>query len=433
MSFLSRKPARPGGRGRDDEYDDFDDYAADSYQSEDDAWSPGEYFSPEGIKGRWAGEHPDGRAGGRGRPDNGRGDTGPGYDSYGDDFNVAEYGGGTPGYGDDEFASGAYDLPDGADEDRPDRSRRRRRDREDRSERTGILRLRRDRGEDIWPDDGISDEDYWASVASDRPLNGTDARPDDLPASSRPGMDASAVSPGQGWAARPPASAASSAAANAGRRDGLDPRRGPPATTSRAARARWEAPGHRAPASRAAAAGRAAVPCPPAPEPAPPPPSGSPPPGRPLGRTACGQAQASRDPEQAGSRSLPRGRHSSRTATSPAQVHPPEGRLAGASRTGATGPSGSSASTPPATPTRGPAAGARAPARPEGPGHPATPRRQDAAAATAASGGQPTGGNRTGETPAGTAAGTAAGRQAAHGPQRRGAVRTPGPAPTTTR
>jgi hypothetical protein len=30
--------------------------------------------------------------------------------------------------------------------------------------------LRRDRGQDIWPDDGVSDEDYWASVAADRPL-----------------------------------------------------------------------------------------------------------------------------------------------------------------------------------------------------------------------------------------------------------------------
>lgn len=192
MSFLSRKPARPGGRGRDDEYDDYDDYAPDGYQSEDDGWSPGEYFSPEGIKGRWAGEQPDSRAGGRGRRDNGRAEAEAGYDSYGDDFNGAEYGG--PGYP-DEFANGAYDLPEGADEDRQDRSRRRRRDREDRGERTGILRLRRDRGEDIWPDDGISDEDYWASVAADRPLTGTDTPPEDVPgaggAQSRSGVDAS--------------------------------------------------------------------------------------------------------------------------------------------------------------------------------------------------------------------------------------------------
>ena len=55
MSFLSRKPARPEGRGRADQYDDYDDYAHDGYQSEDDGWSPNEYFSPEGIKGRWAG------------------------------------------------------------------------------------------------------------------------------------------------------------------------------------------------------------------------------------------------------------------------------------------------------------------------------------------------------------------------------------------
>ncbi len=112
--------------------------------------------------------------------------------SYADDYSGPEYGSG-PGYGADEFATGAYDLPDGADEDRSDRTRRRRRDREDRGERTGILRLRRDRGEDIWPDDGISDEDYWASVAADRPLNGTDSPLDNLPAtggSPRPGGDA---------------------------------------------------------------------------------------------------------------------------------------------------------------------------------------------------------------------------------------------------
>ena len=124
MSFLSRKPARPGGRGsdagRDDEYDDYDGYAHDGYQSEDDGWSPNEYFSPEGIKGRWAGEQPEGRAGGRGRRDDGRGEAGPGYDSYADDFSGAEYGGG-PGYGADEFATGVYDLPDGADEDRSGR------------------------------------------------------------------------------------------------------------------------------------------------------------------------------------------------------------------------------------------------------------------------------------------------------------------------
>jgi hypothetical protein len=196
MSFLSRKPTRPGSRGsdagRDDEYDDYDGYAHDAYQNEDDSWSPNQYFSPEGIKGRWAGEQPEGRAGGRGRAVNGRGEPGPGYDSYTDDYSGPEYGGG-PGYGADEFATGVYDLPDGADEDRSDRTRRRRKDREDRGERTGILRLRRDRGEDIWPDDGISDEDYWASVAADRPLNGTDSPPGNLQgpggANGRPGAD----------------------------------------------------------------------------------------------------------------------------------------------------------------------------------------------------------------------------------------------------
>ncbi|HEY1619422.1 MAG TPA: hypothetical protein VGG25_17505 [Streptosporangiaceae bacterium] len=188
---MSRKPARPDGRGRSDEYDDYDGYADDGYQSEEN-WSPGEYFSPEGIKGKWAGENPDGRSGGRGRRDGDRGEAG--YDTYGNDFNGAEYGG-SAGYGSDEFATAMYDLPEGADEDRSDRSRRRRsRDREDRGERTGILRLRRDRGEDIWPDDGISDEDYWASVAADRPLNGADSPPENVPgasgAGSRPGPDA---------------------------------------------------------------------------------------------------------------------------------------------------------------------------------------------------------------------------------------------------
>jgi hypothetical protein len=237
MSFLSRKPARPDSRddgdaGRDDEYDDYDLYAADRYQGQgDDAWSPGEYFSPEGIKGRWAGENPEGRSGGRGgRRDNGRGEGPAGYDGYPDGFEnsrtesprrdtgrgaparddspraAGSSTGGYPAYGADEYASGAYDLPEGADEDRPAPSRRRRRDRDDRSERTGILRLRRDRGEDIWPDDGISDEDYWASVAADRPLTepgapGGDDRANGGPghrAAPRPGGPDSRFGPGPG-------------------------------------------------------------------------------------------------------------------------------------------------------------------------------------------------------------------------------------------
>src|ERR1700743_3624566 len=56
MSFLSRQPgrrdSRSGDAGRDDEYDSYDDYAPDGYANEDDGWSPGEYFSPEGIKGK---------------------------------------------------------------------------------------------------------------------------------------------------------------------------------------------------------------------------------------------------------------------------------------------------------------------------------------------------------------------------------------------
>jgi hypothetical protein len=160
MSFLSRKPSRPGSRdggaGREEEYDDYDLYAPDGYHSEDESWSPGEYFSPEGIKGKWAGEHPEGRSGGRGQ----REDQ-PGEFPRDDGFS---------GRGPDELVSGGYELPAGADADPPERSRRRRKDRDDRTSWTGSLRLRRDRGEDIWPDDGISDEDYWASVASDSPL-----------------------------------------------------------------------------------------------------------------------------------------------------------------------------------------------------------------------------------------------------------------------
>ena len=193
MSFLSRRPSRSGSRegdaGREDEYDDYD-YAPDGYRGdEDENWSPGEYFSPEGIKGRWAdgqrpGERPAarGRRGDPGRGDSGRGDSAQGYDDRAgagyDDDGYNGYGPG--GYGADEYATGAYDLPEGADEERAERGGRRRKER---GERGARLRLgRRDRGEDIWPDDGVSDEDYWASVASDRPLTGGNPPPEaDLP------------------------------------------------------------------------------------------------------------------------------------------------------------------------------------------------------------------------------------------------------------
>jgi len=186
MSFLSRKPARPDGRGRGDEYDDFDDYADDGYAQSDDGWSPNQYFSPEGIKGKWAGETPAGRSGGRGQRD-------AAQDSYGTDFSG---GAGAPAYGGDEFETGMYDLPDGTDDRGAPRGSRRSRDREDRGERTGILRLRRDRGEDIWPEEVVSDEDYWASVAADRPFHsdaplGDGPAPGPRPGSGpRPGPDA---------------------------------------------------------------------------------------------------------------------------------------------------------------------------------------------------------------------------------------------------
>ena len=46
---------------------------------------------------------------------------------------------GTGGYGTDEYATGAYDLPEGADEDRGERGGRRRKERGERGSR---LRLR---------------------------------------------------------------------------------------------------------------------------------------------------------------------------------------------------------------------------------------------------------------------------------------------------
>jgi hypothetical protein len=225
MSFLSRRPSRSGNRegdaGRDDEYDDYD-YAPDGYRAdEDENWSPGEYFSPEGIKGRWAdgqrpGERPAarGRRGDSGRGDMGRGDSGRGdmgrgdvgrgdpgrgdpargdsgqgyQDRTGGGYDDDGYNGHGPGgYGTDEYATGAYDLPEGADEERGERGGRRRKERGERGSRLRIGR--RDRGEEIWPDDGVSDEDYWASVASDRPLSGGNPALEadlPLPADSRP-------------------------------------------------------------------------------------------------------------------------------------------------------------------------------------------------------------------------------------------------------
>ena len=110
MSFLSRRPSRSGNRegdaGRDDEYDDYD-YAPDGYRGdEDENWSPGEYFSPEGIKGRWA----DGQRPASARPPaagaatraarrSGRGDSGRGDSGRGDDSARGDSGHGIPGPG----------------------------------------------------------------------------------------------------------------------------------------------------------------------------------------------------------------------------------------------------------------------------------------------------------------------------------------------
>ena len=249
MSFLSRKNSQPDrrrGRGAaeeraDSEYDDYG-YAPDAYQ-DDDAWSPDEYFSPEGIKGRWAagtrpGERPGVGVRGRRASQDDR-DGGRGYDEPGARYDDSRYddhdsgpqaprgraGAGAPagygeaypsgpyqpdGYGQDgqyeneDYGTGAFDLTEDDGDDtgarpvrgdrggRPARGgSRRRRDRADKGERTGRLRQlgRRDRDPDIWPDDGVSDEDYWASVAADRPFNSANGDLDADPqhaADSRP-------------------------------------------------------------------------------------------------------------------------------------------------------------------------------------------------------------------------------------------------------
>ena len=234
MSFLSRRPSRPDSRdsdpGRDDEYGDYD-YAPDGYGGdEDESWSPGQYFSPEGIKGRWAdrrsGDRTDAR-GRRGDADQGdaRGNAGQGYEDSPDDGYNGYGAGGDYGYGADEYATGAYELPEGSDEEPAERTSRRRKDR---GEWTGVFRLRRDRGEDIWPDDGISDEDYWASVASDRPLTGANSplEADPLAADSRPiGRPGGQASSNDGGA-RMPAPGGDDVRAGAGPRLGADARTG---------------------------------------------------------------------------------------------------------------------------------------------------------------------------------------------------------------
>ena len=227
MSFLSRKNSQPDKRGgraadrrrADSEYDDYG-YAPDAYADDDDAWSPDEYFSPEGIKGRWAaGARPGERSGVPGHRDDGYGydQQGAGPQRARDAASGGHRGGYQPGgyprdgygpdgygqdgsYGNDdyeagpEYGTGGYDLTDDDGGDRGDRAERgggrRRRDRGgDRGERR--LRLgRRDRSVDIWPDDEVSDEDYWASVSADRPFHSAndalDADPSQAAADGRP-------------------------------------------------------------------------------------------------------------------------------------------------------------------------------------------------------------------------------------------------------
>ncbi len=221
MSFLSRRTSRSDQRGTgrqaDSDYGDYN-YAPGEYQQDDD-WSPDEYFSPEGIKGRWAaGSRPGGRAGDRGRRDEEHGyGAGPqrgqaprgqagrygrdAYqrDAYGQDAHGKDAHGQDDGYRTGEYATGGYEA-DSPSDGEPGGGRRRRTERSDRGDRTDgadrsdrgerrRLLGRRDRGDDIWPDDGVSDEDYWASVAADRPLASTSSALDADPmkaAGSRP-------------------------------------------------------------------------------------------------------------------------------------------------------------------------------------------------------------------------------------------------------
>jgi hypothetical protein len=240
MSFLSRKNSQPDKRGgraadrrrADSEYDDYG-YAPDAYAGDDDAWSPDEYFSPEGIKGRWAaGARPGERSGVPGHRDDGYGydDQGAGPQRARGAAAGGNRGGYQPGgyprdgygpdgygqdgsYGNDDFevgpdyGTGGYDPTEDDGGDRAERGggRRRRERGGDRGERR--LRLgRRDRSPDIWPDDEVSDEDYWASVSADRPFHSAN--------------DALDADPSQAAAGRPmgrPAGAARSGGASESR------------------------------------------------------------------------------------------------------------------------------------------------------------------------------------------------------------------------
>lgn len=254
MSILGRRPSRDDsghdgsqGRWRDDR-----DYG------DDDNWSPDEYFSPQDIRGtRAAPPRPerDDRFGGPG-PARSRGEADD-FDGAGADrgrggdpadsgsFPRAARGSGRRGVRDGDFPTGGYDtgsydtgsydtgefdtggfqaggygrdeddLQGQADGERGGGGRKRR-----------IRIKRRDKGDDIWPEDGVSDEDYWASVAADRPLPGTSsaldsdstqvmgataiagsaaasslaARPADRPAGPRPGQQYQGGRPAPGAA-----------------------------------------------------------------------------------------------------------------------------------------------------------------------------------------------------------------------------------------
>jgi hypothetical protein len=161
------RAARGGGRrgGRDGEYGRSGDFPTGSYDT-------GSYDTGSYDTGSY--DTYDTGSFDTGSYDTGSYDTGS-YDTGSYETGAFDTGGfRTGGYGRDK------DDPNGqADGERGGGGRKRR------------MRIkRRDKGDDIWPEDGVSDEDYWASVAADRPLPGTSSA---LDADSTQVMGATAI------------------------------------------------------------------------------------------------------------------------------------------------------------------------------------------------------------------------------------------------
>lgn len=260
MPFMGRRSSRSGngdgrsgsGSGRQRGDRDYDDYEYGYQQQDDDSWSPDEYFTPGGIRDRRASNGPDGS-----------------YEADG-------------GY--DPASTGGFEAPpaDGQGSRRgrwPGRAARGEQRGEGEGERTRRVRLRRERDVGIWPDDEVSDEDYWASVATDKPIPRTGQDQD----RGVPGL----ADQGRGQAAfQPPSRVGNSGSRQAAwqgsgdrtevisrvnRRDGGDRndrpaepamRQPPPYAPQADARAPYRPgiPGHQPPSSPRGASGRDAAP-----------------------------------------------------------------------------------------------------------------------------------------------------------------------------